>query len=92
MTSLKVKQTDESLLFIKPEKQTPWAALASFIRTKNQQHAKRTAFKEILELPPHLLKDIGVTYEDVRRAANLPIEADASMELRRATQCRPMHI
>ncbi len=89
MTSLPEKQTGASLLFSTPHHQTPWAALASFISTKIQQRTNRTAFREMLELSPHLLKDIGVTYWDVRRAANLPMEIDAANELCKYTRSRP---
>ncbi len=92
MTSLPEKQTGASLLFSTPQHQTPWAALVSFISTKIQQRTNRADFAKMLKLSPHLLKDIGVTYGDVRRTANLPMEMDAANELRKHSQSRPMQL
>lgn len=92
MTSLQVKQIGASLLFSTPQRQTPRATLASLIAIKIQQRTKRVAFNKMLELSPHILKDIGVTYGDVKWAANLPIKMDAACELRKSMRIGPMHI
>lgn len=56
-------------------------AAAAYIRRKYYQRIDRQAFNYLLTLDDALLKDIGVTKQDVVYASNLPLCTDASAVL-----------
>jgi uncharacterized protein YjiS (DUF1127 family) len=60
--------------------------LSEHIRRKQQQRIDRDAFAHMMALSDEQLNDIGVTRDNVRWAANLPLEEDAALALREITQ------
>jgi len=55
--------------------------IGSYLIRKHNQRVDRQAFNHLLALDESLLKDIGVTRNDVLWASNLPISEDASAKL-----------
>ena len=51
------------------------------LEIRRAQKDARTAFMNMLTLEDKILDDIGVTHEDVKWAASLPIEVNASRAL-----------
>ncbi len=51
------------------------------IKTRYVQYRDRQAFQQLLKLDEHMLKDIGVTRQDVTWANNLPLSEDAATKL-----------
>ena len=64
----------------------PLAALLRWVARRHRQRIEREAFRRVLALDEHMLKDIGVTRGDVIWAANLPIERSAARELQRISR------
>ncbi|MBX2884812.1 MAG: hypothetical protein KTR32_32960 [Granulosicoccus sp.] len=60
--------------------------LAERIKTRRQQKIDRDAFRHMLALNDAMLKDIGVTRDAVRWAAQLPLEENAALLLRETAQ------
>lgn len=61
--------------------------LATLWRTADELYTQvenRRGVRALLELDNSLLRDIGVTRDEVRRAANLPLNSRAGEELSRA--------
>ncbi len=59
--------------------------VAGFIKTRAKRRRDMRQLREIHNLSPHLLKDIGVRRGDVVWAANLPVEMDAVKALKKET-------
>jgi len=55
--------------------------LTQRIITKYNQYIDRQAFKNVLHLDDRMLKDIGVTRQDVKWASKLPMSEDAAIKL-----------
>ena len=51
------------------------------INTRHQQRIDRDAFKQLLKLDSDMLKDIGVSRDEVVYASQLPISEDAAAYL-----------
>ncbi len=66
----------------KPTQQGPWAKVALFFKVRAKRRADLANFKSLMKLHPDTLKDIGMTRGDITWAANLPIDKDASKELK----------
>ena len=52
-----------------------------YLVLKHNQRIDRMAFNSLLKLDDNLLKDIGVTRQDVIWASNLPLHEDASKKI-----------
>ena len=70
-----------------------WQSLAlrlrqfsNYLARRRQLRQDRDAFNAMLSLDDVLLKDIGVTRDNVRWASKLPLEVNAADELRRLSQ------
>lgn len=61
----------------------PITELFAWLNRRDAQKIKRKRFKSLLDLEDKMLDDIGVTRDEVQRAANLPLSQDAASELRR---------
>ena len=48
----------------------------------------RDAFRNLLSLDDQMLKDIGVTRDEVRRASDLPLSVNAALELEAVARSR----
>ncbi len=57
--------------------------LAEYWQLRKQQRIDRDAFAHMLSLSDHVLRDTGVTREDVIWASKLPLSKNASKELRK---------
>lgn len=51
------------------------ARLRAWVETRHQRRIDRDAFRNLLSLDDQMLKDIGVTRDEVRRASGLPLRA-----------------
>ena len=51
------------------------------LRAHRRARADRIGYRQMLELGPHLLKDIGLTQDDVAWALTQPDDADVGREL-----------
>lgn len=60
---------------------TQVSTIATPIKTRHQRKINRQAFDNMLTLDAAILKDIGVTSEDVRWASKLPLSQNAALEL-----------
>lgn len=58
------------------------------LRDVERRRKDRAAFRQMLNLDDHILRDIGVTREDVIWANNLPLSQNASCQLRKKSQAR----
>ena len=68
-----------------------WGAVArirSWFETRSQQKIDRDAFRTLLSLDDTMLRDIGVTRDEVRRAADLPLSVNAALELETLAKTR----
>lgn len=61
----------------------PIAELAGSLLDRMQRTRRRKALKTLLELDDHLLRDIGVTRDEIEATMQLPLSVDAATELRR---------
>ncbi len=59
------------------------AWLHRFIKLWSQRYVDRLAYRNMLDLDESILRDIGVTREDVIRASKLPLSRNAAEELHR---------
>ena len=57
------------------------ARLRAWAAEREQRRIDRAAFRTLLGLDDQMLRDIGVTRDEVRRAANLPLSVNAAQEL-----------
>ena len=57
------------------------SSIRNYVVRKHNQRIERQAFKSLLSLDDNLLKDIGVTRNDVVWASNLPLSESASDKL-----------
>ncbi len=62
--------------------------LHHYLETLLQRRDTRDAFKQLLELDDSLLRDIGVTRDDVKWAASLPLSVNAADALQK---CANVH-
>lgn len=60
--------------------------LVEYWQLRKQQRIDRDAFAHMLGLSDHILRDIGVTREDVIWASKLPLSKSASKELRKVSR------
>ena len=58
-----------------------FSTLRTYMVRKHNQRIDRQAFKHLLALDDNLLRDIGVTRNDVVWASKLPLSVDASAKL-----------
>lgn len=56
-------------------------SIKRFVVERYKQHLDRLAFRKMLSLNEHLLKDIGITRADVMYATKLPLSVDAAKEV-----------
>ncbi len=63
-------------------------ALLGYFKAKAKQRRDRAAFQHLLSLEPEILKDIGVTRNDVVWANNLPLNVNAAKALAKETRHR----
>ena len=56
-----------------------------FFKARAKRRRDLRQLRQINNLSPHMLKDIGVRREDVLWAANLPVELDAVKALKKET-------
>ncbi len=61
----------------------PLFHLADRLAKRTQVAAYRKSLARILKLDDHMLKDIGVTRDQVRRTLNAPRARDAEVELQK---------
>ncbi len=77
-------QTQESKTFVSAI-ESGLGYLAARVKTAFanwiQHRVDRQAFSHLLTLDAHILKDIGLTRDDVVRASRLPVSVNASLEL-----------
>ena len=89
-TSLGSQDNNHNFLNAKIDhRQNSWVAqilnrIANFIEVRKQRRIDRLAFKHMLTLDEEMLKDIGVTRDDVIWASKLPLEINASRTLEEA--------
>jgi len=57
------------------------SAIKKTVVLKHNQRMDRMAFRTLLSLDDNLLKDIGVTRQDVTWANNLPLSVNAAEKL-----------
>jgi len=62
------------------------AAIRNYLHTRKMQRIDRDAFRHLASLDESLLKDIGVTREDVEWAMKLPTSQNASDELQQLSR------
>lgn len=63
-------------------------AVRNWWNIRVEQRTNRAAFQSVLSLDDNMLKDIGVTRDDVNWANKLPLEQNASLELQRVAALR----
>ncbi len=63
-------------------------AIMNWWNIRIEHRTNRAAFQHVLGLDDDMLKDIGVTRDDVNWANKLPIEQNASLELQRVAALR----
>lgn len=66
----------------------PLFDLANRLVWRSQRATERRGLKKMLDLDDHLLRDVGVTRDQVRRALNAPNAQDAATELQRLSLLR----
>jgi len=64
------------------------ARLRAWAGTRRQRRIDRDAFRTLLGLDDAMLKDIGVTRDEVRRASDLPLSVNAALELETLAKSR----
>lgn len=64
------------------------ASTRHWIEKKYNQRINRQAFNYLLTLDDNLLKDIGVTRQDVQWASQLPLEEDAATKIEQIARRR----
>ncbi len=62
------------------------------IRRLRQRLANRYALKTLLDADEHLLKDIGITREEVIRAHQLPLWKDPAVAVKRMSKERKLSV
>ena len=62
--------------------------LRAWTAERRQRRIDRAAFQTLLGLDDQMLRDIGVTRDEVRRAASLPLSVNAAQELEAAKRAR----
>ncbi len=58
-----------------------FSRIAAWAAERHQRRIDRDAFRNLLSLDDQMLKDIGVTRDEVRRASDLPLSVNAALEL-----------
>lgn len=58
-----------------------FVAVHEYLVRRREQRGRRMAFLNLTRLDDHVLDDIGVTREEVERAAAMPLEVDAARAL-----------
>lgn len=58
------------------------------LRDRVQEMLNRRALARMSSLDDHMLRDMGLTGDDVRYARNLPLSVDAGVELHRISLTR----
>ncbi len=76
----------------KTQNSGPLSRIITRLKARIQQRQDRGAFQHLLALDPHILKDIGVSREDVIWANNLPIEMNAAKALEKEARHRKRHV
>ena len=67
----------------------PLFQLADALRGRSLRRRSKSGLRGMLQLDDHLLRDIGVTRDQVKRAIETPSSRDAADELRRMSLSRP---
>ena len=62
--------------------------ITQFIVIRYNQRIDRQAFKNVLALDDRILKDIGVSRQDVKWASRLPLAEDAAIKLEQIARRR----
>ena len=62
------------------------ANIRKYLQLRAQRRENRDAFAHLLKLDDNILRDIGITREDVIWASKLPLHNNAALELEKIAQ------
>lgn len=87
-----IQNYDETAVSQKPVETGTINAIKNWWKIRAEQRINRAAFQHLISLDDDMLKDIGVTRDDVNWASRLPTDQNASLELQRVAAMRNRRI
>ncbi len=74
------------LTLTRPRVASLLAALWTWIKQRHEQRQDRALLQNVTALDDHMLKDIGITRNDVIWASQLPLSQNAAQELEKLSR------